>query len=51
MLANTGISEYAFKLDAVLGNLVEFVIKVTPLSTFFSWDIQDLGVLVPEWGV
>ncbi|KAF1779525.1 hypothetical protein PC129_g18213 [Phytophthora cactorum] len=38
-------------MDVALGSLVEFMVKITPLSALLSWDIQDLGVLVPEWGI
>ncbi|KAG6948246.1 hypothetical protein JG687_00015600 [Phytophthora cactorum] len=45
------ISDYTCKMDVALGSLVEFMVKITPLSALLSWDIQDLGVLVPEWGI
>jgi hypothetical protein len=42
-------SDYACKLDLALGSLIELMVKITPLSTLLSWDVQDFGMLVPEW--
>ncbi|KAE9310618.1 hypothetical protein PF008_g20407 [Phytophthora fragariae] len=43
--------EYAAKIDLAVGDLIAIVVKGTPaLSAFLSWEIQDLGPLIPEWG-
>ncbi|KAE8888234.1 hypothetical protein PF010_g20586 [Phytophthora fragariae] len=42
---------YAAKIDLAVGDLIAIVVKGTPaLSAFLSWEIQDLGPLIPEWG-
>ncbi|KAE8986958.1 hypothetical protein PF006_g20026 [Phytophthora fragariae] len=43
--------QYAAKIDLAVGDLIAIVVKGTPaLSAFLSWEIQDLGPLIPEWG-
>lgn len=41
---------YTSTTDAVFGNLLAKLVNFTLLlSSFLSWDVQDLGLLVPEW--
>jgi hypothetical protein len=36
-------------MDLALGYLIELLVRITPLSIFLRWDIEDFGLLAPEW--